>query len=185
MAKSDLIRWGGLAAMGGGVLLIVYNLLALAVGVKVEESSPLDVLVILGYVLEVVGLVGFHTLQGRNYGGIGRAGLYTSIGALLVFAFLLVADLLGGIGNLVWLNTVGSFGLLGGLLLYGAATLEARVLPRWCGILFIILWLGSLLLGTLLLGQSGLIWSGLGWLALGYGLWSHRGAPAEQPSRVR
>lgn len=95
MAESDLVRWGGLAAMGGGVLFIVYNLLAFALGIRVEESSPLDVLVILGYVLEVVGLVGFHTLQGRNYGIIGWAGLFTSIGAILVFAFLLVADLLG------------------------------------------------------------------------------------------
>ncbi len=185
MAESDLIRWGGLAAMGGGVLLIVYNLLAFALGIRVEESSPLDILVILGYVLEVVGLAGFHTLQGRNYGSIGRAGLYTSIGAILIFAFLLAADLLGGAEGLGWLSSVGEFGLLVGLMLYGAATLEARVLPRWCGVLFIILWPGALLLGSLLLGQSGLILSGLVWLALGYGLWSHKGVTAEQPSRVR
>ncbi len=185
MAESDLVRWGGLAAMGGGVLFIVYNLLAFALGIRVEESNPLDILVILGYILEAVGLVGFHTLQGRNYGIIGWAGFYTSIGATLVFAFLLVAGLLGGTEGLGWLNSVGGFGLLAGLILYGEATLEARVLPRWCGILFIILWPGAFLLGSLLLEQAGLIWSGLVWLALGYVLWSHKGLTAEQPSRVR
>lgn len=40
--------------------------------------------------------------------------------------------------GLDWLVAVGVLGLLVGLVLYGAATLQARVLPRWCGILFII-----------------------------------------------
>jgi hypothetical protein len=74
MAASDLIRWGGLAAMASGVLLIVYSLLGFAVG-KGDEPSPLDILAIVAYVLQVVGLVGFHTLQKRSYGRIGRAGL--------------------------------------------------------------------------------------------------------------
>ena len=184
MVGSDLIRWAGPAAMGAGLLLIVHSLLGLAVSIG-EESSPLDILLILGYVLEVVALVGFHTLQGSNYGRIGRAGLYTTIGAILVFVFLLVAGLLGGTGGLEWLVIVGGLALLVGLTLYGAATLQAQVLPRWCGILFIILVPGAIILGSLLLGQSTPIWSGLVWLALGYGLWSHRDATAEQPSRVR
>jgi hypothetical protein len=32
MAESDLVRWGGLAAMGAGVLFIVYSLLGFAIG---------------------------------------------------------------------------------------------------------------------------------------------------------
>lgn len=76
MSSSDLIRWGGLAAMGGGVLFLLYSLFGFAVG-NGEATSPLVLLAILGYVLVGVGLVGFHTLQGGNYGRIGRAGLYT------------------------------------------------------------------------------------------------------------
>ena len=180
MSSSDLIRWGGLAAMGAGLLAIVYFLLGLAVG-KGDEPSPLDILVILAMILEVVGLVGFHALQGRNYGRIGRAGLYTSIGSILLFELLLVASLLGGAMGLEWLAAVGMLGLLVGLALYGAATLQARVLPRWCGVLFIILMPVGILLGDL---QP--IWGGLVWLALGYALWSQSsGAGGEQPSRVR
>ena len=84
-------------------------------------------------ILEVVGLLGFHALQGRNYGRIGRAGLYTTIGAIVLFELHLVARLLGGEVGLGWLAAVGVLGLLVGLALYGAATLQARVLPRWCG----------------------------------------------------
>jgi hypothetical protein len=88
MSSSDLIRWGGLAAMGAGLLAIVYFLLGFAVG-KGDEPGPLDILVILAMILEVVGLVGFHALQGRNYGRIGRAGLYTTVGSILLFELLL------------------------------------------------------------------------------------------------
>src|SRR5215213_9810771 len=180
MAASDSIRWGSLAAFGAGVLFIVSTLLAFAVG-KGDEASPLDILAILAYVLEVVGLVGFHALQGRNYGRIGRAGLYTTIGSIVVFELLLLTSLLGGDVGLDWLVAVGVLGLLVGLVLYGTATLQARVLPRWCGILFIILMPVGILLGDL---QP--IWGGLVWLVLGYALWSHSGSAATQrPSRVR
>jgi hypothetical protein len=178
--SSDLIRWGGLAAMGAGLLAIVYSLLAFATG-KGDEPGPLDILIILAMILEVVGLVGFHALQGRNYGRIGRAGLYTTIASLVIFEVVLVASLVGGDVGLGWLAAVGVLGGLVGFVLYGAATLQARVLPRWCGILFIILMPVGILLGDL---QP--IWDGLVWLALGYALWSHSsGAAGEQPSRVR
>ena len=67
-----------------------------------------------------------------------------------------------------------------GLILYGAATLQAKVLPRWCGIAIIVV-----LPVTILLGDYGGMFFGLVWLALGYMLWSHRGAPSEQRSRAR
>ena len=168
-----------MAAMGAGVLFIVYSLLSFAVG-KGDEPGPLDVLAILAYVLEVVGLLGFHALQGSNYGRIGRAGLYTTIGAIVLWEFLILTGLLGSDVGLGWLVAVGVLGTLVGLVLYGAATLQARVLPRWCGIAFIIL----VPVGILLVDYASL-WEGLVWLALGYGLWSHRGATAEQPARVR
>ena len=180
MAQSDWVRWGGLAAMGAGLLAIVYSLLGFAAG-KGDEPGPLDILVILAMLLEVVGLLGFHALQGRNYGRIGRAGLYTSIGSLVIFEFLLLASVVGGDVGLDWLVAVGVLGAVVGLALYGAATLQAKVLPRWCGILFIIFMPVGILLGDL---QP--IWGGLSWLALGYALWSHSGSAATQrPSRVR
>ena len=185
MPSSDLIRWCGLATMGGGGLFIVYSLLGVAIG-KGDEPGPLDLLAILAYVFQVVGLLGFHTLQGRNYGRIGRAGLYTTIGAIVLWEFLILASLLGGDVGLDWLVAVGVLGTLVGLVLYGAATLQARVLPRWCGILFILLMPGTILFGSLIPGDFSITWEGLVWVALGYALWSQSsGAAVERPSRVR
>ncbi|MCA1729338.1 MAG: hypothetical protein LC751_08000 [Actinobacteria bacterium] len=180
MSSSELIRWGALAAMASGLLAILYGLLGFATG-KGDQPGPLDVLVILAQALEVLGLLGFHTLQGRNYGRVGRAGLYITIAAIVLFELLLLASLLGGDVGLDWLVAVGVLGMLVGLVLYGAATLQARVLPRWCGILFIIL-----LPVGILFGDFQPIWGGLVWLALGYALWmQRRGMAAEQPARVR
>ena len=179
MAAVGLIRWGGQAAIGAGVLALVFGLLAFALDTG-DEPGPLDILVILAMFLEVVALVGFHALQGRNYGRIGRAGLYTTIGSIVLFELLLLAGLWGGDVGLDLLAAVGVLGLLVGLVLYGAATLQARLLPRWCGILFILFMPVGILLGDL---QP--IWTGLVWLALGYALWSQSGGAAgEQPSRV-
>ena len=186
MSSSELIRWGGLAAIGGGVLFIVYSLLEAATG-RGDLAGPLDLLAIVAYALLVVGLVGFHALQQRSYGRIGRAGLYTTIAAFVLWEILLLAGLLGGGAGLVWLVPIGVLGALVGEVLYGAATLQARVLPRWCGILFILLMPVTIFLGSVLTGVYSTIWAGLVWLALGYALWSHSGAAAQQqrPSRVR
>jgi hypothetical protein len=70
------------------------------------------------------------------------------------------------------------------LVLLGVATLRARVLPRWCGILLIVAVLGIpvyFALGN----YGGATLYGLVWLGLGYALWLERGMSAEQPSRVR
>jgi hypothetical protein len=68
-----------------------------------------------------------------------------------------------------------------GFVLYGAATLQAKVLPRWGGVALIVALPVSLFLGEY--GGNALF--GLMWLGLGYVLWSQRGATSERPSRVR
>ena len=73
---------------------------------------------------------------------------------------------------------VGVLGTLVGLVLYGAATLQARVLSRWCGILLILLMPGTILFGALMPGNYSIIWNGLVWVALRYALWSHSSSAA-------
>ena len=83
---------------------------------------------------------------------------------------------------LVW----GLLGLLVGFVLYGVATLRARVLPRWCGVAFVVALPIALVLSIPLSFASMFVVFGLIWLALGYALWTRRGAPPEQrPRRVR
>jgi hypothetical protein len=174
MSSSDLIRWGGLAAITGGVVWVVDALLILAI----PESAVTDVLFIIAVLFTVGGLIGFHALQKANYGRIGRGGFWTVVVASLAQILGLIVLLVGSTA-LEWLVfPVGSLAVFIGFVLYGAATLQARVLPRWCGIGFIV---GPVLF---LLGAFGGILFGLLWLALGYMLWSQRDTSVGQPSRV-
>ncbi len=179
MSSSDLIRWGGLATMATGVLFIV--LFAIP---EPPPGSFLDdlgsVVFAVALILLLAGLVGFHTLQKGNYGRIGRAGFYTVI---MGASAQIVATLVGLTGStaLEFLNFLGLIGVLVGFVLYGAATLQARVLPRWCGVGLIVGLPVTIALGL----YGGNVLFGLFWLALGYVLWSWRGTAAEQPSRVR
>ena len=79
MTSSNIIRWGGVAAMLGGVFWVVWSLLG-RVSFEAAGSSFADVMLLLAAVLTLVGLVGLHALQGANYGRIGRAGFYTAAG---------------------------------------------------------------------------------------------------------
>ena len=179
MSASDLIRWGGLAAMAAGVVFIFYWLFALA-----NPLSPfLRSMFVLAELLVLVGLIGFHALQKGRYGRIGRAGFYTAIVAILVHVLSLEGTFLGGGAFFGWLAWVGILGQLVGLALYGAATLQARVLPRWCGIAFIVV-VPLALITELIAGSLQSVVFGLIWLALGYVLFS-RSTAGRQPTRVR
>jgi hypothetical protein len=187
MSSSDRIRWGGVAGMLAGLTFIVLML--------IPEGSPgsflyvLNSLVFIVAVLFVlVGLAGFHALQQGNYGRIGRGGLYTVIAAGFV-QILAQVGLLSGSMAFRFLDFLGLLGVMVGLVLYGAATLQARVLPRWCGVGFIVglplWWVLAVILGNEYGGSLGGIIFGFLWLGLGYVLFSRRGTTTEQPTRVR
>jgi len=67
--------------------------------------------------------------------------------------------------------------MLVGFVVYGVATLRAKVLPLWFGFALIV----SMPI-SLPLGAYGTTLFGLIMLALGYALWSRKGASTEQPS---
>ncbi len=136
MSSSDLIRWGGLAGMLAGVAFIVLMM--------IPEPPPGSFFYVLGslvfiaaLLLLLVGLAGFHALQKGNYGRIGRAGFYTIIVGASAQLVAQVGLALGSTA-LEFLDFVGLLVVVVGFVLYGAATLQARVLPRWCGVGFIV-----------------------------------------------
>jgi hypothetical protein len=142
------------------------------------DADWTNIVYIMAALLMLGGLVGLHTLQKDNYRRIGRGGLWAVVVATLaqvigIIVFLLGSDALG------WLVfPVGFVAVPVGLILYGAATLQAKVLARWCGLALIII--PPI---TIVLGDYGGILFGLLWLALGFVLWS-RSPTSEQPSRV-
>lgn len=179
MSSSNLVRWGAIGFALGGVAWIVLNLFTLSQ--NPAPDNPLAVvLYIVAIALSFLGVVGLHSLQMDNYGRIGRGGFYTILISNVVTILGAVVLLLGSDSLMSLVFPVGPLGIMVGFVLYGAATLQARVLPRWFGVALIIFVPVSVALGA-----YGNIWVGLVQLALGYTLWSRSGTPADQPLRVR
>lgn len=199
MSSSDLFRWSGLAAMVGGVLFVVGELLNLPT-LNVENFSETATTVsfaiqqlafLLGAVFVLLGLCGLYVRQSEAAGALGL------IGFLVAF---LGTVLLGGLG---WAGTfiapalvdvapefidVGpppgffltfiTFGV--GWLLFGIATLRARIFPRAAAILLLI---GAVISVLPLPFTVVVLAIAVAWL--GFALFTGREASAGQPSRAR
>jgi len=140
------------------------------------------VLVIIARLLLGVGIVGLHALQQGSYGRIGRAGFYAVLVAIALQVLGALVSLITRSPALAWLvSPVGLLVLIVGFVLYGAASLQARVLPRWYAVLLIVFVPVSAALGS----AYGNIWSGAVLLVLGFVLYSRSEALVEDPPRVR
>jgi hypothetical protein len=171
--------------------LMLANSSELAVGTM--SYAGLYISVVIALFLVPAGMVGFHTLQRHNYGRIGHTGFWTVVIASVVFALGLAGYLWWQDPALLWLvYPVSALGLVAGFILYGAAALQARALPRWCGLAFIFVLPAAIALVGLrpYFGLRGglsttSILFGLTWLALGYVLWRRGRVSRERTSRVR
>lgn len=211
MSASNLIRLGALAAMVGGVLFLAGSFVFLAghpflylLGLPVRDYPVLLILYgvssVVALLLVPVGMVGFHVLQRHSYGREALFGFWLVVeGSLVMVLGGVVFATLGKWGDvlqasppLVWVAlgllglAVGLVSMVVGFALYGVVTLQAKVLPRWCGVAFIAALPVALALSVSLYFASMFIVFGLAWLALGYALWVRREAPpVQQPRRVR
>jgi hypothetical protein len=179
MVSSNLVRWGGLAAMLGGVMWVVLGLGAVVGVLKAIPGREDVVLFVVALLLTAAGLVGLHTLQKGNYGLLGQAGFYIALAAVAA-RILGAVVFLAGSSALEWISLPGTMGMLVGFVLYGFATLQARVLPRWYGLALIVSMPVSLPLAV-----YGTVLFGLILVVLGYVLWLRTDATTERPSRVR
>ena len=199
--SSNWLRWSGLAGELGGALWALWY-----VGVSLVGSAGYGTynrLMPLVLLLLAVGLLGLHAAQNGSHGGIGRAGfMVTLVGLLAMIAgnvaeFWVFTEEAYGTSSLrdtAWMVFgLGLFAFYLGSVLFGIATLRARILPR-LGALLLLIWFpaGFVMSGLLQLvgvpealafsGVTGLC--GLGWATLGYALLSG-GEAARQPARVR
>ena len=155
MSSSNLIRLAGLAALASGVLSAIGDLLTLVVSRQDPQSATttsytVDLLYLLSTALLLLGLVGLYTSQSQATGLLGLVGFLTTflgtvllVGALWFMVFgtpslaaqdpELAESELGQTGYLLMLL----FGAVGWVL-FGVATLRARVYPRWAAILLIV-----------------------------------------------
>ena len=184
MASSGIVRWGAISLMLGGVIWGVLGLSAMIGYLQAIPGREDVVLFVVAMLLTAAGLVGFHTLQKDSYGWLGRTGFYVSLAAIAAHVLGAVLYLAGN-PAFQWLSSpVGALGMLIGFVLYGIATLRARVLPRWYGLTLAVSMPVSLGLGHLLAAYWSSLLFSLFFLVLGYALWSRRSTVAEGASRV-
>ena len=187
--SSNLIRWGGLAAMVGGVLWALWYVGASLVGG--ENYQVYNRLMPAVPLLLAVGLPALHDAQKRSHESLGRWGLVVALLGLVVmiggnvvefWAFSEEAYGPSSLRNSAWMAYgLGTFAFYVGTVLFGIGTLRAGVLPRF-GALLLVIWfpLGFIVSGMLqlvgvpeALASSGLTaLVGVGWVMLGYAVWS-------------
>ena len=162
---------GGLAALVAGAAWIVEGLLTLLGPQQGPEAfgSPYfylsNVVFVIAFLGTLGGLIGLHALQAPSYGRIGRAGFYASLVGVSLMLVAVVISIAAGrsIGVIEAIFGIAFLVTLVGLVLYGAATRQAKVLPRWGGVALIIALPVSIVLGEY--GGDALF--GLMWLGLG------------------
>ncbi len=187
--SSNLIRWGGLAAILSGALSVVKGVV-----IVVSDADPS--LVPLTSLLFALGMVGLHArLEGhsRLLGRVGVLLAWVVVGASVVnlIGLALPIPTPGEPDAPILLRItymVAFLGVLVGLLVLGIAVLRARVMSApWHAVPLAVgvLWLPLQAVGFVISDGVGLILGGLAWAFLGYVLWSESSMSARQPSRVR
>ncbi len=199
MSSSNVVRWGGAAAMVGGGLWVIFGALEaqpLGASHTPEPFAIHDPSLYLIYhlpgaiatLLVAIGLLGLGRRLAQPAGLLAKAGV--------VLAYIAVV---GSVVNAVALATlfiplhfagamIGIFSLGIGTILIGVAALRNagwrrwRALPLATGILGVLMFPLSMAVGPSSFQSVALIaLYGLGWIAVGYRLRAERGAAAEQP----
>jgi hypothetical protein len=168
-----------LAFMLGGAVWAILGLWAMIGYLQAIPGREDVLLFVVALLLTATGLIALHMLQKDSYGSLGRAGFYITLAAIVartLGALVFLADS----SALEWISSPATAVMLVGFVLYGIATLRARVLPRWYGLALIVA-----LPVSLPLAGYGTALFGLILLALGYALWLRSGFATEQPSRAR
>lgn len=197
LQSSNLIRLAGLAALISGVVSVMGDVLRLFVDVENAASATtapyaaVFLLYLLGAALLLLGLVGIYTSQAEEAGILGLAGFLVAflgtvllVGVLWFELFITPAlaaeapELAGaelGIAGFILVFLLGALGWI----LFGAATLRARVYPRWAAVLLIV---GGLI-AFVPIPMSGIVFSAaIAWL--GFILFTGRDVSVEEPARV-
>ncbi len=192
---SNLIRWGGAAAILGGILWIVPAIVTAfkprgCIGLECEVSTMRDTsdvtpLLLLALLLSTVCLAGvaMRAWNIERFGRLAKAGvaLYGFGGALFVLGTILTA-----ISEVFWvLMLPAGLALIAGLVLTGIDAFKTGVLPRWVAVLLVIGSLAMLGFNDQTAQVLIAIPFGISWIAVGYTLWSDRSSPVRRTMPVK
>jgi hypothetical protein len=194
MSSSNLVRWGGIAAVVAGLVWIVLVLFSPqdAADVLFFSGSSGKVIFIVALLSQVTGIAGLYVLQRGRHGRIGAVGaLVAFVGFAIELIFVVVVSLGVGEGGgmvsliLALLLALGVMVSFVGLALLGIAILRMRTLPSWFGVLLIVGLPGTVILAIVLGALASWVAYGIFWLLVGYVLLSSNCTWVERTTRTR
>lgn len=207
MSLSTLLRWSGLAALVGNALLAVVSVAFVfafpedvAQTVTSNTWLVLNVLILIAYLLCLVGLVGLYARQAEKAGILGLIAFLLTFLCIVprfawywieTFVFPILAQAAPRLLDnpepvppaLTVFGAVDQISvllLLVGLLLFGVASLRARVLPRWAAVLVLVgaaVDLVMTVVGVDFPFGAAVAGPGLAWM--GYAVWAHKRTTSE------
>ena len=213
ITAASLIRWAGLSAMVAGIFYVVVGLfhpLETLSSATTPRWIIVHALATAMCFFGPLGMAGLYARQVKAAGWLGLAGylllsLFYALTMAFQFAEAFISPVLAteapkfvhgflgipsghasemNLGALPAVYTLtGLLYVLGGLL-FGIATLRARILPRWAAGLLAFGAVSPLLLASLLphpLDRILAVPMGLALAWLGYALWSERGETVTEP----
>jgi hypothetical protein len=143
----------------------------------------IEVMFVIALLGTLVAIASLHALQRERYGRLGAAGFLVAFAGHALMLVAATATALAGREALEPLFPLGILAALVGLVLLWTATLRARMLPRWCGVLLIaVLPLSAVL--DLATGGAGSIVLGIVWALVGYALLSNSSVIIQRSPRV-
>ena len=206
-----LIRSTGVAAIAAGLLFVVIQPIhppETLQSVTTPAWSVIHQASCVMLVLFLAGLTGIYARQVEKAGWLGLVGyIALSLGLLITAAFTFVeafiepiltalspayvTGLLGTVENvpsdldlgaLPTIYSISSALFLGGCIVFGIATIRARILPRPAAALFAFgIIVSAPLTAALDAPRIAAVPIGLGLAWLGYALWAEQRAPASEP----
>jgi hypothetical protein len=178
---SSVVKWGGLAGLAAGVLLILSAILNQVAPVEGVVDTSIEyiyrAIAVLAYIGIIVAVLGIHALHRGNarYGPAGTAGSVITIAGYAIIAVVTVISIVQDFEYLLTIRIGGGILVLIGSLLLGAMIIRARLLPWWCGVLLIIAFpLGDVANAIFSSAENLLL--ALLWGSMGFALLSRRAA---------
>jgi hypothetical protein len=199
MSTSNLIRWSGLAALVGGVLFIVldildfllYGNLPYSEAATASSFTIVQAAFIIAVALTGLGLVGFYAHQAQETGSLGLVAFVVSFLGLILAAGVVWGEaffgawLAGAAPQLLQSNPSGAFAAgifisyflyTFGWVLFGLASFRGGVFPRGAAVVLIVGALMFVIISLLELPfESIVLGAALAWM--GYAQWSGASEP--------
>ena len=142
--SSSAVQRSGVAGVLAAALFVLSTILAqiAPTGLTYDSATDYlhDILLVGAFGATAVAILGLRALHRSHprYGPVGVIGTVLAVSGYGIVALVLAVSMAVGGRALTEVRIAGAVTLLAGSALLGVATLRARLVPWWCGLLLII-----------------------------------------------